>query len=588
MSWWENAAFSTALTPKKYDSGIDYRSKCSGYLIKYIKSSQNSEQAYISVDKFSIKEWSLMPRLDKLELFPVRDYGAAADGRADDTEAILKAVKACYESGGGTVVFTPGRYLTGPFEIMSNILLCLEPGSVILGSTDIDRYFITHTSMESPRIGLIYARNASNVGIVGKGTIDCRGTAFMDMGRPKEGYDFERRYTRQGERYMRFENGVEDGPVEPLDRPGNSIQFIGCENVVLRDITVLNSPNWTIHFDDSKDIIVSGISIKNNLLIPNSDGIHFTTCKNVRVSDCNIESGDDSLAFTGYGFPGHKTENVVVTNCTLVSRSSGIRIGYGDNDVENLLFNNLIIRSNRGLGVFQRNKGNIGNIIFSNIIINTRLHTGHWWGHGEPIHVSTVFNEGTAQPGTIGNVKFSNITARSETGILVYGCQDSIIRDVSFDNIHLTIVPSRLSESYGGNMDLRPTDNRSASIFRHDEFGLYARYADSLDIHKFKLDWEGKPAEYFKDAVRCEHCHNLNIDGFTGRQPHEVGEGAAVAVSRSRGVSIRNCRAQEGTTTFLLHEDVEDAVLITGNDLSRDKTAIKPAELQFMQYGNRA
>jgi len=518
--------------------------------------------------------------------YNVRDFGASGEGKAYDTEAIKKAVRTCHETGGGTVHFPSGRYLTAPFEILSGVSLFLDSGSVIVGSTDINDYFVTHTSMESPRIGLIYARDARDISISGKGAIDCRGMAFMDAGRPKEGHDLERKFTRQGDSYMRFNNGVEDGPVEPFDRPGNLIQFMRCTNITLRDITILDGPNWTVHFDESEDVVVSGITISNNQLIPNSDGVHFTVCRNVRVSDCHITAGDDCIALTNYGRPGKCTENVVVTNCILSSCSAGIRIGYGVNDLSNCMFHNLVIQSNRGIGVFQRNEGNIRDVVFSNIVLHTRLHTGHWWGHGEPVHISTEHNPGAGKIGKISNIRFSDITARSETGIIVYGCPDSILEDIRFDGIKLHIMPSRLSDTYGGNFDLRPTDRPETSLFAHKEYGLYASYARNLNIRDFELAWEGEVAEYFEDGMLCENCEDLSISGYAGRQPHAADKGTALTVRDSRHVSITGCKAAEGTGTFLAHSGITEAGLFTGNDLTRASTPCEPAELPFAVFGN--
>ena len=81
-----------------------------------------------------------------------------------------------------------------------------------------------------------------------------------------------------------------------------------------------------------------------------------------------------------------------MTNCTLVSRSSGIRIGgFDQNPMRNLVFSNITItNSNRGIGLFARDAGAIENVLFENIVIQTRLHSGDWWGNGEPIHLSAV------------------------------------------------------------------------------------------------------------------------------------------------------------------------------------------------------
>ena len=145
-------------------------------------------------------------------------------------------------------------------------------------------------------------------------------------------------------------------------------------------------------------------------MIPNSDGIHCTASRNIRIVNCNIRAGDDAIIITGFarientpGFNsneqdkythGNKTiyaENIQVSNCHLQSRSSGIRIGYGQHPIRRCIFTNIVIHdSNRGIGVFARDASTIEELVFSNIIIETRLHNGQWWGNGEPIHLSAI------------------------------------------------------------------------------------------------------------------------------------------------------------------------------------------------------
>ncbi|MBM3802122.1 MAG: hypothetical protein FJW26_07390 [Acidimicrobiia bacterium] len=111
--------------------------------------------------------------------------------------------------------------------------------------------------------------------------------------------------------------------------------------------------------------------------------------------------------------------------------------------------------------------------MFSNITIETRLHTGHWWGHGEPIHLSAVPVFEGVVPGAIKNVRFSNVVARSESGIVVHGQKDAVLRDLSFEDVHLTVLPSALAASYGGNFDLSPALKKESALFKHDIPGLY-------------------------------------------------------------------------------------------------------------------
>ena len=188
-----------------------------------------------------------------------------------------------------------------------------------------------------------------------------------------------------------MKHGLGDGPLVPLDRPFQMIIFSNCKNVTVSGVLISNSPFWTLHFADCDGVIVNGIKLWNNLMIPNNDGIDVTSSSNVLISDCDIRTGDDAIAVTGYShhfdLPGYKniihdSENITVTNCYLVSRSSAIRIGGWDqNNMRNYTFSNIVIsNSNRGINLCVRDKGSIEDLNFSNIIIKTHLHTGRLVG----------------------------------------------------------------------------------------------------------------------------------------------------------------------------------------------------------------
>jgi hypothetical protein len=518
-------------------------------------------------------------------VFSVREYGASGDGKALATAAFAKAIEACSAAGGGTVDVPAGTYLTGPIGLRSRVTLHLEPGAVIRGSENLADYQVGRR-----RRGLLYADGAVDVAITGRGTIDGRGPAFMEMAQTRTATgDLDPRFTRQREAYMDPKFGAADGPVVSRPRPSTLIHFSDCQNVLIADVTLRDAPTWTVHFDTCREATVHAVNILNNPLIPNNDGIHCTNCCNVHISDCEIRGGDDAICVTtqharGPGF----CENVTVSNCTLMSRSAGVRVGYGSNPIRNCTFQNLIIRdSNRGLGVFVRDEESIENILFSNIVIQTRLHTGHWWGNGEPIHVSAIPQKKGAKTGTIRNVTFSNITARGESGIVVYGHERGSIRDLSFRDVRLHVSTSPLNAAYGGNFDLRPAFDLKYAIFEHDIPGFYCRGVDGLRLSDFRLQWDEGLPDFFSHAIACEDFEDVVIDGFEGRQARSNDESAAVWLRNGSTVTVRDSRAAEGTALFLKHEGVQDERLFVNNDLCRARVAMSPEASGFTVSGNR-
>jgi hypothetical protein len=327
-------------------------------------------------------------------------------------------------------------------------------------------------------------------------------------------------------------------------------------------VLITNSPFWTVHFADCDSVIATGVRLFNNVLVPNNDGMDFTSCRNVVVADCDIRAGDDALVFCGYAhhheLPGyhdlrHDSENITVTNCTLLSRSSAIRIGGADqNAMRRYTFSNIVIHdSNRGIGIFLREEGSIEDMTFSNIIIDTHLYTGDWWGNGEPIHISAVRNKDKGPIGRIKNLKFAHIVATGESGLLVYGTPESVIEDVSFDDVAFQLRNSRLNASSGGNFDLRPVTDPRLNLFRHDIPGLDAEYVKNLSLRDVAITWDGQPEPYFTNAVAISHFDGVRIDSFRGAAAPAHPTAAAILLHEGHGYEITNSRSADPKTPLV-------------------------------------
>jgi len=372
--------------------------------------------------------------------FNILDYGAVGDGQTLNTEAITRTVAACVEAGGGMVVVPSGIYVSGPVDLESHVTLYLQAGAVIKGSGRLEDYPEEQKhgwgegSGESVRAGLITARNAEQVTIVGRGVIDGNAMAFHDPS--KLHGRIVKTYTRQGDAYMDPRFGTQHGPIAHGPRPGNLLRFFDCRDVVLQSVTIQNSPTWTIQFNRCDTVDVLGVNINSHASqrrVPNDDGIDIFNSKRVHIANCDIQTGDDCIAIFG-------GEAVTVNNCTLASRSSGLRIGYVGGDIRDCTYNNLIIHSNRGISLFVRGEDSIENISFSNIIIRSQLVTGHWWGQAEPIHISAVPWDREARTlGKINNIRFVNISAESNSGIVIHGSDNSPVRNITLENLDLTL-----------------------------------------------------------------------------------------------------------------------------------------------------
>jgi len=519
----------------------------------------------------------------------VRDFGAKGDGVTIDTGPISAAIAACGKQGGGTVYVPPGRYVIGTVQLASHIRLFLESGAVLEGSHNIEDYLASppfgfarnygvDITGEGTLLGMLIAKNAEDISIEGQGEIDGEGDSFMGLTTTHGGNDYLEENVRNPEKFRAAMSTVNYGPVEPNHRPGTMIVFYHCANVRLHGVTLRQSPNWTLHLQDVEGAVLSGIQILNDPRVPNNDGIDCMKCRHVRISDCDIETGDDGFAIVG-------SEHVNVSNCSVSSRSAAIRL----ESTKLSTFTGMSMDTNRGIAIFANGYANQANratedVLFSDITIRTRLIPGSWWGKAEPIYIAV-------QPCATGlpcglrvhNVAFNNIHAEAENGILFWGGEGSPITGVTVNglSLHMIAPDPALSESVGGNLDLRWTAlTPRFGIVKSDIPALYAKRVVGLTLKDVHVDWGGSLPEYFSDGIRVEDFADLMIDGYWGRQAQKV-SGAAISLSAGSGVSITGSRAMPETRVFLHLDRVTARRVFVNYDLKAAGVAIDPATLRF-------
>lgn len=471
---------------------------------------------------FSIVCITISPYLHA-QTFDITKYGATGDGITLNTEAVQKTIDVCTQNGGGLVLVPAGVFIIGTIHLKNNVHLYLEAGAILRGSPHLSDY----APFNQVHYGMLYTENAENVSISGFGTLDGNGDAFFDLTKAKKIEWGGTKYTRQKENFRKvMDGGIGDGPIVPKERPYQMLIFSNCKRVTIKGILIMKSSFWTMHFADCDGVNVDGIRLYTNMLAPNADGIDVTSCNNVTISNCDIRSGDDAIAIVGYDhhfeIPGfkhlrHVSENIVVTNCNLQSYSSGIRIGFLDqNSVRNIEISNCnITNSTRGVGIFLRDEGSLENIHLSDLTIETKLRTGDWWGNGEPIHISAVRGKDSVRLGVIKNVIFDNIICKGENGILVYGSEESMIQNITFHNLTFELVDSKLNDVAGGNIDLRGCmgDNQ---LFQHDLPAFYAQFVNGLTIENFRLQWTDTRMPFFTHGIEVDNFNDLWIKNFKG------------------------------------------------------------------------
>ncbi len=480
-------------------------------------------------------------------------YGAKGDGRLLNTNAINAAVADCNKRGGGTVVVDSGTYRTGTIRLLDNITLKLEPGSTILGSEDLADYPKISKASEDRDTALIIAEHVHNIAIVGEGTIDGNGRAFTDKDKPHFDPYFEAAQSRQGDALVDRMRQTREGPVLMRPRPGVLVLVLHSDGIIVRDIHVVDSPNWGIKLMCSEHISVTGIDVRNNILVPNNDALDISNSKNAIVANSLLEAGDDALVVGGPcadGWCQQTTENVTVSNVVLRSRSAAIRIGPAAKDVRNLVFENVVIRdTNRGINIQSRAGETVENLIFTNIVSETRLIDGPWWGSGEPVSITVArwaYPPWTNSPtmGFIRHLRFNSMIANSQSPIVLYSLEPGHIEDVRFNDLSLTMQGNPLQAIMGGNLDLQPTTPKSLGVTRKDLSAIEVHNVTGLSLSDIKVRWKGNVPDYYTHAIHADGFDTLSINGFQGSGSTRAF--AAIQLKQGKNARVRNAFNPDG------------------------------------------
>jgi polygalacturonase len=426
------------------------------------------------------------------DTFDVRAYGATGDGKTLDTPAINKAIAAVAAGGGGMVRFPAGSYLCYSIHLKSHITLFLDPGATIVAAdapaagggggydppepNSWDKFQdFGHSHWHN---SLIWGEDLENISIEGQGLIWGKGLS-------------------RGDRDLALAPGV-----------GNkSISLKNCHNVTLRDVSILHGGHFAILATG-----VDNLTIDNLKIDTNRDAIDVDCCRNVRISNCSVNSPwDDGICLKdsyGLGF-ARSTDHVTITNCYVtggyeegtmldatykrfppdakVPRNGRIKFGTESNGgFRNITVSNCVIENCRGIALESVDGAILEDVAITNITMRDLVDVPFFLRLGSRMRGPEGTPMGELRRVLISNVIVSNCASRQAT--IITGIPGHYIEDIKFSNIVVlhqgggtkegaAIQPPELENVY-------PDPNRFGPMPAH---GFYIRHAKRIEMRDVEV-----------------------------------------------------------------------------------------------------
>lgn len=497
----------------------------------------------------------------------ILDYGAKSGGKKLNTAAIQRAIADASKEGGGTVLVPAGEFLTGKIELPSRITLYLDAGATLLGSKALSDY--EGGDSGGHELHLVFSRNAEDVGIAGSGRIDGQGPSFWEPS---------------------------DAPPKPPDQqwaavashklkpkksghPSPMVCFTNCRQVRIQGVRLENSPGWTVHAFNCDDVTIDGISIKNPVDGPNTDGIDLTGCQNVTVSNCTVATGDDAICLKSKAPQGEEprlVRNVKVTHCSLTTCCNGFKIGTEtEGGFENISFSNSVVYS--------------GDVAYGERVISgvaLEIVDGGWI---DGVEVSGIQMQRVRAPLFIRlgerksprqfpqhGLRNVNIQDVHATDVLMASCITGLpgaeVHEVSISNLHASNVLPCRTDWVGRQVPEKPNGYPEVWMFGMlPASGFFVRHSRGLRLENLDLSataGEARPALIFDD-VSGGRVTNLVSTPVTGAMP-------VVQLVGCRDVELTKSVAPAGTRVYLGVEGAASSdIVLSGDTLPGGKKAVQ-------------
>jgi polygalacturonase len=497
-----------------------------------------------------------------------QDFGAKVDGTTLDSPAINAAIDRAHGQGGGMVYLSPGTYLCGTVVLKSNVTLYVEAGAVILGSKDIQQYVLPPgSSFASRKRHLILAQDADNVTLCGPGLIDGQGSSFwVPSGR--RSVPPEEQWSDVASLYLEHRS-----EVSPL------LEFVNCHHLNVEQLRIEGASGWTMRLLSCVGVIVDGISIKNPVVGPNTDGMDITNSSDVRIANCSIETGDDAICLKSenpYGDTIPVMRNVVVTNCTISTCCNAFKFGTATKSgCENIVFSNSTIHNPK--------ESKLGERVISGICLE--MVDGGWL---ENVVITGICMQRTRTPiflrlgarippragGStyLRGVMISDVYATEAVlTSSITGLPGMPVEDVTLSNIHIeTQEPGKLEWTQREIPEV-PREYPEARMFgRLPAYGMYVRHARGIRMRDVVFK---SSATEQRPAVVCDDVASLEIAGL--RVPSQGNGSPVVDLRHAKDVWIRDGRAPKDAPSLVSVMGADSAeILVSGCDLLGTKRPV--------------
>ena len=479
----------------------------------------------------------------KTGVFDVRKYGAKGDGKALDSPAINKAIDAAAAAGGGTVLFTAGTYRSFSIRLKSNVALYLDQGATILAADPRDgdgKYDLPEPNQWDQfqdfghshwRNSLIWGENLENISILGPGRIWGKGLVRSgSQSRTKEQNDA---LEKQGPDpkagpfgYPNARDAVEPGW-------GNkAISLKLSRNVIIRDISILHGGHFAILATGVDNLTIDNVKIDTN-----RDGIDVDACKNVRISNCTVNSPfDDGICPKSSYALGYArvTENVTITNCQVSGYDEGTllngtykrdfrnangtfsptgRIKFGtesNGGFKNITVSNCVFDYSRGLALEAVDGALLEDVTISNITMRDISNS--------PIFLRLgARNRGpkeTTKTGSMRRVIISNVVvynADPKYSSIISGIPGYMIEDVQLNNIRIYAKGGGTKEQAALEPPEREALYPEPTMFGElPAYGFFIRHVKGLQMRDVEVSYlspDLRPAFWLNDVTDVEFIH---------------------------------------------------------------------------------